>query len=240
MQKQFSTIHPEKITSKQLLHKERNRVELGNWNGEKVVVKTYAKIPFFNRFFYTFVRPSKAQRAFENAKKLLEKGILTPQPFAYNDVFTNGIWLSNSWLISEWIPYDFSFRELIEEPQSFDDWETIVRETANFIIQLYQNEVLFNDLSPGNILYKKENGKRKIYLVDINRMQFCTISYKKGVKNLAKLSITPEMVPIFVETFANYFHQSPRVVERDILRIISRFERKKKLKKLLKSLLWLR
>lgn len=236
MPQPLSTIQPDRIFSKRLLHHERNRVEFGIYNGKGVVLKTFCQISIFNRIFYALIRPSKAKRAFENAKKLLEMGFLTPSPIDYNDVIYFKVWLHQSWLVTEWESFDFSFRELIERPSVFFDWELIVRETAKFVLDLYKKQVLFKDLSPGNILYKREGKNYKIYLVDINRMSFCRVSYTLGVKNLSKLSLTTSMIPIFVREFARYYQKPEYLVEQDICRVIRRFERNKKIKSFVKSL----
>ena len=70
------------IASKVYCHK-RNVVEKVCMQGKDYVVKTYKRPNFFNRLAYTYLRKSKAKRAFLNALHLLELGIETPAPVAY-------------------------------------------------------------------------------------------------------------------------------------------------------------
>ena len=69
------------VASKVYCHK-RNVVEKVCMQGKEYVVKTYKRPNLFNRLVYTYLRKTKAKRAFLNAQHLLELDIETPTPVA--------------------------------------------------------------------------------------------------------------------------------------------------------------
>ena len=81
---EFARQIPERFDSDgTLLYRKRNVVKLYEIDGMRVVVKRY-KVPMFHqRVDYTFIRPSKAKRAYLFALRLQEMGIETPTPIAY-------------------------------------------------------------------------------------------------------------------------------------------------------------
>lgn len=66
-----------------ILQNKRNTISLIDVGGEKWVAKRFKCPTPFNRFAYTFLRKSKAERAYRNAFRLLEMGYDTPVPIAY-------------------------------------------------------------------------------------------------------------------------------------------------------------
>lgn len=73
------------------VHTGRNEIRQVNIRGLVVVIKYFKKITWANRLIYSTIRKSKAQRAFENSIRLQTKGINTPEPIAYIDVYRKGL-----------------------------------------------------------------------------------------------------------------------------------------------------
>ena len=66
---------------------QRNIIKLFDLNDKTINIKSF-KIPnLINKVAYKYFRKSKARRSFEYATILLDKGIGTPQPFAYLENF---------------------------------------------------------------------------------------------------------------------------------------------------------
>ena len=61
----------------------RNIIKEFEVEGNKVVVKSFKVPNVLNKVIYRYFRKSKAKRSYEYAIKLQEKGIGTPQPYAY-------------------------------------------------------------------------------------------------------------------------------------------------------------
>lgn len=159
------------IASKVYCHK-RNVVEKVCMQGKDYVVKTYKRPNFFNRLAYTYLRKSKAKRAFLNALHLLELGIETPAPVAYIEIYRKGLF-SKGYFISEYVPYH-TIRETFDgkTPESND--HNLKAEFMKFTLALHEKKVLPLDFNSGNIFYYFDTEKEcyRFALTDINRMQF--------------------------------------------------------------------
>ena len=159
------------IASKVYCHK-RNVVEKVCMQGKDYVVKTYKRPNFFNRLVYTYLRKSKAKRAFLNALHLLELGIETPAPVAYIEIYNKGLF-SKGYFISEHVPYhtlDEAFKN--KSPEGHD--LRLRTQFMEFSLSLHKKKVLPLDFNSGNIFYYFDTDKERynFALTDINRMQF--------------------------------------------------------------------
>lgn len=70
-------------TGGDVLHTGRNTIKAFRVGGEELVVKRYKRPNAFNTFVYSFLRKSKARRAYEHALRLQSLGIGTPGPVAW-------------------------------------------------------------------------------------------------------------------------------------------------------------
>lgn len=178
----------------------RNVIKILTIGGERYNIKEFKVPNLVNKIVYKFFRKSKAERSFLYATRLLKVGVLTPSPEAfveYKSAFTFG----SSYYISKQLTYDFTIRKLIDEPEC-DDYDNILRQFTQFTYRLHENGIHFLDHSPGNTLIKKEDGVYKFYLVDLNRMDFKTLSYDERLANFARLSPKDYMLDIISDEYA--------------------------------------
>ncbi|MCF6212891.1 MAG: lipopolysaccharide kinase InaA family protein [Flavobacteriaceae bacterium] len=184
------------------IYKGRNTLKSIGFKNEKWTVKAF-KIPhIINKIAYRYFRKSKARRSFEYAKRLLDKGVLTPKPIAYAEQKT-AFFLLQSYYVSENLNYDITFRELISDI-NYPDRTKILQDFTAFTYDLHVNGIHFIDHSPGNtLIVKTKKGKYQFYLVDLNRMKFGYLNYKTRIQNFAKLSLTDEMVKIIAYEYAS-------------------------------------
>ena len=139
-------------------------------NGDEVCVKRFHAPRFLNRLVYTYFRAPKAQRAYENAIRLQQAGISTPEPIAYITEQKNGM-LGESYLICRKSTLSRNFYEFRHHP--LEGYEHIVRAFAQFTAGMHEKGILHKDYSPGNILFSiQSDGSVAFEIVDINRMQF--------------------------------------------------------------------
>ncbi len=216
-----------------VLKKGRNTIKLFDFNGIKVNVKSFGKPNKLNAFVYGYVRKSKAQRSFQYATRLLKSGIGTPQPIGYlEEKGFSG--LGKSYYISEHLNYDLTYRELVED-EEYPDRLKILREFTAFTFLLHENNVLFKDHSPGNTLIKKEGEHYRFFLVDLNRMQFKTLSFEERIKNFSRLTPKKDMVEVMSRTYAaltsSDFQKVFQMMWRETEKFQKRFFRKKRLKR---------
>jgi tRNA A-37 threonylcarbamoyl transferase component Bud32 len=183
----------------ELIYEARNKLKSYDIQGVKIIVKSYKKPHFINRIAYTIIRPSKAKRAYEYAFKLLDKGIQTPEPIAYIEINKNGL-LETSYYISIF-EKDYNYIRSYMSNHAKDD--NLLLELAKFICLLHEKGILFLDMSPGNILYKKNNDLYDFCLVDINRMKFMkSIPLSRRYKSFKRLSNNTEILTIVAKEYA--------------------------------------
>ncbi|MBT5935569.1 lipopolysaccharide kinase InaA family protein [Sulfurimonas sp.] len=170
-------------TADETIHKARNELKIIEINGLKCVVKSF-KIPhLINRVAYTYFRDGKAKKSFNNAQKLSELNVNTPEPIGIIEFFNFGL-LNKSYFISLYEPYNFTIREVFHH--KVEDTQEILKQFTRFTYELHKKGVWHVDYSLGNILITNTNDTFKFSLVDINRMQFKEISASEGLKNFNK------------------------------------------------------
>jgi len=169
----------------ELVYTARNQLKSYSVGGFEVIVKRYKKPHFINRIAYTYLRPSKAKRAYEYALRLLQIGVDSPAPVAYIEQY-KGKLLTHGYFISVY-EKDYSLiRDLMDGTQKD---EALLKELSLYISDLHSKGILHLDMSPGNILYKKVGDHFHFTLIDINRMQFLpSISAEKRYKSFKRLS----------------------------------------------------
>ncbi len=181
------------------IHKARNELKVITLDGIKTVVKSF-KIPhILNRVVYTFFRKSKAYKSYHNALRLQELGIDTPSPIALIEFYESGL-LGESFFIAEFFDYDFTIRTPLLEP--LVDRNQIFKAFAAYTYDLHQKGVWHLDYSPGNILIKRTDTGYKFSIVDINRMEFRSISPLEGCENFNKLWASDEELEIMGREYA--------------------------------------
>lgn len=170
-------------TSTSSIHKARNELKIVELNGLKCVIKSFKVPHLINRFAYTFLRDGKAKKSYLNAIELSKIRVNTPEPIGVIEFFEAGL-LSESYFISVYEPYDFTIREVFHH--KVDDVERILKAFAKFTYEIHQKGVWHVDYSLGNILITKQNDDYRFSLVDINRMEFKSITPQEGLKNFNK------------------------------------------------------
>jgi len=200
----------------QVEYKGRNIIKSIAIGQEKWNIKLFRTPHIVNKFAYRLVRKSKAQRSFEYAQVLLQKGFLTPKPIAYAENY-RGLSLLDSYYISEQLNYDLTFRQLITDI-NYPDRTNILNQFAEFTYNLQVRGIHFIDHSPGNtLIVKDKKDKYQFYLVDLNRMRFEHLNYKQRIQNFARLSLTDEMIEIIATKYALISNCDYEKIYADIL-----------------------
>ena len=163
-----------------VLQNDRNTIKEITFNNKILVVKSYKVPNFVNSFIYTYLKKSKAWRAYEYGLKISK---FTPKVIARIEHFQP--LLTKSYLICEKFEADFNMQAPLFK--SHPEKDIIFEQFAKFVFELHQNKILHKDLSPGNILIKKSNKKYKFQTIDINRMIFKIPSSKERAENFSKL-----------------------------------------------------
>ena len=218
-----------------LIKDARNKLKIFQVKDIKINVKSFKTPNIINQIIYGFFRKSKAKRSFENANRLLNLGIKTPEPIAYYE-YNFLFFFKKSYYISEHIDYNLTFREL---DTNYPKYQNILREFTRFTFDLHKKGVNFLDHSPGNTLIKIRNNTCFFYLVDLNRMKFENMSFSKGIKNFSRLTNQKNIIKIMSEEYAKCVNKSYNQVFSAMWRYTKKFRRRIYLKRKFKENLFL-
>ncbi|MDH7447006.1 lipopolysaccharide kinase InaA family protein [Aquimarina sp. 2201CG14-23] len=179
---------------------ERNVIKIAPLEDKKATIKSFRIPNVINQIAYRFFRKSKAERSYMYANKLLEAGIKTPFPIAY-EIQTTPFLFKKSYYVSELIECDLTYRELTTD-FSISDHEEILRAFTRFTYELHKHGINFLDHSPGNTLIKRTANGYDFYLVDLNRMEFGDMNFETRIKNFARLTIHESMIKVMSNEYA--------------------------------------
>lgn len=214
------------------IHKARNELRIVTLHDTEVVVKAFKVPHVINRFAYTFLRDGKAKKSFNNALELLRRGVPTPEPIGYIE-FIVGNLLEHSYFLSLYTPYDFTIREAFHH--KIEDHKDVIKAFAAFTYNLHQKGVWHVDYSPGNILVYRERAGYRFGLVDINRMQFKTITPHEGLKNFSKFWAKEDDLRLMADTYAQLANLPVADAEAIVLKHDTALRRKVDFKRWLKK-----
>jgi len=203
-----------------------------------VNVKAFHQPRFPNDIIYVSFRDSKARRSYLHARKLLDMGFLTPEPYAYGEVLNTGgsgrilPKLTSSYYFCRHLPYP-DLRGWEVRP----DYTEFVAALGREMARLHKAGIWMKDFSTGNILHHKDaEGNFHFYYVDLNRMEF-------GVKSTGKLmqmfrSLSPERryVLDIAAAYAEAAGKDPDAVKKEAGKIFDSFIKGKQTLNKLKSL----
>lgn len=199
--------------SGEVIYDARNQIRLMRApDGTDVCVKRFHTPRFFNRIGYTFFRAPKAERAYENALRLLSIGIATPTPIGY--ILCGEGLLEESYLITEKSRYEHTFYEFRDG--EIAGKESLIEAFAVFTATMHAQGALHLDYSPGNILYAYENDKWRFEVVDVNRLRWGAVSLKEGCRNFCRLWGKTD----FYEVLAPAYARARQADETECLRMI--------------------
>jgi hypothetical protein len=187
--------------SDQSIHKARNELKIIKEQERELVVKAFKVPNAINQFAYAYLRGSKAKKSYENAMKLMELKVNTPEPIGYIEFHKNGL-LKESFFVSLNQPHAFLIREPLYE-EDFIDRVNIIEQFAEFTYALHQKNIFHKDYSAGNTLViPKKNGEYDFSIVDINRMEFREIDLDLAMKNFNKLWGNEPTLTIIAKAYA--------------------------------------
>lgn len=186
--------------SGEVVYNARNQIRKITVEELTIGVKSYGIPMFVNRIIYSFLRPSKAERAFVYATKLIEKGINTPDPVAYIEEKRGGL-LSNSFFI---YIYESEVTHIREEMLGHSGGKEFEKALASFIADMHNKGVLPLDMSPGNILWKYNSEGIPVFsLIDFNRMQFVdNIPKESRYKSFRRISEDIDIISHLAQQYA--------------------------------------
>ncbi|CAN5212934.1 lipopolysaccharide kinase InaA family protein [soil metagenome] len=207
-----------------LIEGNRNSIRTFNLNGQKINIKSFKVPNLVNKIAYRFFRKSKAERSYNYAEHLISRNIGTPFPIAYAEK-KNTLTFGESYYLSEQLPYDLTYRELVTQPD-FPEHEQILSAFTRFTFDLHEKQIHFLDHSPGNTLIQRNNGDYKFFLVDLNRMDFKSLNFEERMKNFSRLTPKKEMVEIMASEYARLINKPHEEVFQKMWYFTEEFQKK--------------
>jgi len=212
-----------------VLQDDRNTIKEVEFNNIIFVVKSYKVPSAINSFIYTYLKKSKAWRAYEYGLKI-EK--FTPKVIARIEYFQP--LLGKSYLICEKFDADFNMQAPLFKQHP--DKDTILKQFAKFVFNLHKDNIIHHDLSPGNVLIKSSKQGYQFQIIDINRMVFKILNNKERAKNFSKLWASNEDLLIILSAYAKVANLDENFINLGLFynqRNKNRKNRKLKIKKAL-------
>jgi hypothetical protein len=207
----------------------RNTVELAEIATHTFVIKRYKVPNLANRIIYTLFRKSKAQRAYENALKILRCGVSTPFPVAYIETKRKRLF-HTGYFVSEYMNLP-TLENFAQKNHDKDETRQLKLDFTEFTISLHEKGILPLDYNPKNIFYYKEKNHYKFALTDINRAKFGKISrYKDTMYSFEQLGIPAEQL---YNALLEYTERQELDIEASLFMILY-FRMKKRVKRFIK------
>ena len=217
----------------ELIKGSRNTIKKINIDNLVINIKRF-KIPnILNKIIYTFFRSSKANRSYNYAKKLIDNGIMSPEPIGFYDIFKFGL-IHQSYYVSENIDYDYDM-EFVFTNIELDSRDEIIKKFTYFTHNLHENGIMFLDHSRSNTLVKKHNDDYKFYLVDLNRMKFKPLSIDERFKNFRRLKLNNEILEKVSGFYSEIVNVEKQIIFNKIKKYSDDFENGRKCRKRLKK-----
>jgi len=187
----------------EVIYTGRNILKRYQIKGYEIIVKRFRKPNIFNKYIYSNFRKSKARRSYEYAFKLLDAGIGTPQPIAYRED-KKGIQFRYSYYIAI---FETEYTHIRNQMLGNGIDAFFIEQLAIFIARIHEKGILFLDLSPGNILFKRSGNDVIFSLVDINRTYFrYRLSFNQRCRNFKRLTRRDDILEQLASFYAVYSH----------------------------------
>lgn len=215
----------------ELIYSGRNKVKLFIMpDGTKFVVKSYKRPWLLQRFVYTFIRKSKAHRAYEYAGRLNGLGFKTPAGAAYIEVRNRGL-LRDTYFVSAHTSLP-DVRTVIESSDKATG-EQLIKAAARFMAELHRKGVIHGDPNLSNILVDISRTPYSFELIDTNRSKFLAgpAPYEQIVQNLVRVTHVRDLSHRFCHEYAAATGLNPESLEKKVEHELCRFEKKRHIRR---------
>ncbi|MCQ2310427.1 MAG: lipopolysaccharide kinase InaA family protein [Paludibacteraceae bacterium] len=187
-------------TTGEIIYDARNQIRRFEVDNLTLCVKRFHQPRFLNRLIYSFLRPSKARRSYENGMYLMRHGVGTPEPVAYIEEKKWGL-MGFNYLITLQSQLTRLHREFTLNYTP--ELEDTIRPLARFTAKMHDEGILHLDYSPGNILWDQVNGAYQFEVIDINRMRIGKpVTLKEGAKSLRRICARTAFFVTFADEYA--------------------------------------
>lgn len=213
------------------LYRKRNVVKKLDADGTPVVVKRFRRSSPLQRFVYSYIRKSKAARAFIYAQEMQSRGISTPSGIAYVETWQGGM-LLDSYFVAAVCPLP----DLEDKLQGTGFDRDCADALARHIVTLHTKGILHGDLNLSNILYQcGTDGQYWFTLIDTNRAKFCRPTRRQCLRDMMRLTHNRTLLDYVTRRYAAARGWDEDGSVAEVTAILDSFERRKRLTRGLKK-----
>lgn len=213
------------------VYQARNRIVCCERSGVHINIKAFRLPNAINRYVYSALRKSKAERSYINAMRLSALGFFTPAPIAFSEVRTPGR-LHQSYYFSVQIPGS-ELRHMNRRPDASAVLFALGREMA----RLHQARVWIKDFSPGNVLENHTpDGHYTFSHVDLNRIRFGCRSHASLMRMFGAMVYSPVHLRMISDGYADALGLDPEAAFAGATAAMQAYTRRVSSKKFLKKL----
>lgn len=222
-------------TSGEVIYRGRNEVRKIDCGDLTLVVKSFKKPNIINRFAYTYVRSSKAERSYYNSLYLLSHGIDSPMPVAFVNCYEKGL-VKESYYVSSYTECK-SLGSIVN--QDISETTPVIRAFAEFAFDLHKKGIYHKDFNVSNVLFSRNENGFLFSLIDNNRMSFGSYSMEKAMSNLRRLTLGADYFGVIAKAYAKASNEDELVILKKLslsrVAFMKRIRRKQRLKRILRG-----
>ena len=220
-----------------LINDSRNTVKVFRIDDLYINIKRFKRPNFINRLVYSFFRSTKACRSFLYANKLLDYKILTPDPIAYIENSKYYL-LEDSFYVCKNIDYDFDMKHVFENKE-LQQRDKLIKKFVLFTHKLHENGFMFLDHSTSNTIIKKIENDYKLFLIDLNRMNFKKMNFEDRLKNFRRLNLSDDSIKKVSHFYSEIVNVNKDLIFEKIKKYSQNFQinrrKRKKIKNIFKN-----
>jgi len=218
----------------ELIKDSRNTVKVFRIGDLYINIKRFKRPNFINRLVYSFFRSTKACRSFLYANKLLDYNILTPDPIAYIENSKYYL-LDDSFYVCKNIDYDFDMKYVFENKE-LKQRDILIRKFVLFTHKLHENGIMFLDHSTSNTIIKKIENDYKLFLIDLNRMNFKKMNFEDRLKNFRRLNLSDDSIKKVSHFYSEIINVNKDLIFEKIKTYSQNFQTNRRKRKKIKNI----
>ena len=210
---------------------------------DEVCVKRYHGLFFFQKWYYTFVRPPKCRRAFDYTSELRRRGFTAAEELGYVEVRRFGIFQYAYYVcqVAQGQRLDHLLAGMKENGDK-DGIDTVLKQYAAMVKRLHTHGVLYWDMNDGNVICSKkpDDTQWTFTLIDTDRIRMFPPDTELDLETVIGDLILMDSKLGLTEPFVTeYLKQRDMFSEENLQRVLmekyNRYEKKKRpVKKFLK------